>query len=184
MIYIFTIICSLFLASSFAETIGKVEYKLPQIAENWEIGTKFTTENGNTIVYIPKGGQTETSRQFFAVNNNFFPINLDNIQVVKTLISNFFPNMQLEVKELAKSKEGATYEWTVSRENVETIHGWGRVFLGEKNEVVVLIYQTRDIADLENSKAIWLPVIQDAKVVTPTTTAPLPSATIQEPVKS
>lgn len=163
--YIFTILFSLFFATSFAETIANVEYTLPSAAKDWQVGTKFETKEGNTYIYIPKDSQTETSTQFFAVNSNHLPLNLDNIAVVNAIISKFFPNMQLELKQIDKGDKNATYEWSVKRDNEEKIHGWGRVFVGGKEGVVVLVYQTRNVADLEAAKAIWLPVIKDAKVV-------------------
>ena len=158
--YILTFICCLMMSTAFAETIGNVEYQLPQIAKDWNISNKLEF-NGTTIIYTPKISEGQNTREFFGVNSNKLSSNFSDINTVKAFLTKFLPAMDIHVTELEKNDNGILYEWFANDKGLEKVHGWGRI-LSSNEGTVILTYQTENISDLAKARAIWLPVLKGA----------------------
>lgn len=147
-----------------AEKIGPVEYQLPpQVAGQWEIGNKLENEKSVTVIYIPKGTSRQSTKEFFGVNANRYPSDLDNTLSFKASLAKQYPHMQVDVDILERGKDNLLYEWVAKEQGKEKIHGLGRVFsIG--GGTVVLGYQTENIADVARARLDWLPTLKQAKV--------------------
>lgn len=156
------LLCSwLMIAPILAETIGSVEYQLPK---GWIVGNKTDDENGTTIIYIPKDASGEDLTEYFGVNANEYPPDLEDIEKFKSLFTEEYPDMQVDVNILEKNKNSLLYEWSVKDKGKERAHGWGRAF-ATKEGTVLLEYQTEEPSSVSNSRNIWLPVLKQAKIL-------------------
>lgn len=146
----------------FAETIGDVEYHLPsKITESWEMGNKIQTSNGTTVVYVPKNVDLEERKEFFGLNSNKKVMDLKDIEALKKLLSKNFPHNQMEIDVLSKSPSSILLEWSAKEKDVEKVHGWTRIF-NTKTGTVFLTYQTENVTDVSDARALWLPVLKEA----------------------
>lgn len=163
--FILALLCCLMMAPLLAEKIGPVEYELPRnLAQQWGVGNKLENEKSKTIIYIPKGTSRQEAKEFFGVNINPYPSDLDNILSFKASLAKQFPDFQVTVDILEKGKNNLLYEWVAKEKGQESIHGWGRVFsIG--NGTVVLGYQTEDISHVPEARMDWLPALRQAKLL-------------------
>jgi hypothetical protein len=81
--------------------------------------------------------------------------------VIKTGLSQLYPNLKIDSQILEYDNDGVIYEWSAKKDSTEKIHGWGRAF-SDKEGTVVLGYQTENIPDVAKMRSIWLPVIKEA----------------------
>lgn len=165
-----TLFTCLAISPLLAETIGYVEYQLPQATQEWEVGNKTTDQNGTTIVYIPKGASKEDLTEFFAVNANEYPTDLNDMESFNAVFKDEYPNMQVDVKVLEKGKDDILYEWTAKDKGQKSIYGLGRVF-SSKEGTVLLEYENENPSSTEKGHNIWMPVLKQVKVVEKTITA-------------
>lgn len=162
---VLTLLFCLLLAIASCETIGGVQYQLPQqISQQWVIANQMENEKSRTIIYIPKGFSRENAKEFFGVNANKYPSDLDNILAFKASFAKLYPNMQVDVEILEKNQNSLLYELTAKENGRENIHGWGRVF-STKGGTVLLGYQTEDIPSVAAGRFDWLPVLREAKII-------------------
>jgi hypothetical protein len=146
-----------------AETIGNVEYNIPKDA-NWEIGNKIENDKGVTIIYLPKGVPQQATQEFFGVNLNSTPSDVQDIGSLEAALKKQYPTAETEFKILDHNPQSAMYEWSVKQNGVEGIHGWARAF-SSPSGTVILSYQTRNPQDVERARQLWLPVLKNAKIV-------------------
>ena len=159
--FIATLFCCLMFVAGFAETIGNLEYQLPEGAKDWEMANKLHNEKGTTLIYIPKGASRETSKESFGINTNYFSSNLDDGSEIKMALKAIYPEMNIELQILEKGDNGLVYEWAAKESGQEKVHGWGRVFSTQDGSTV-LSYQTENIPDLNKARNIWLPALKKA----------------------
>lgn len=150
--YIFILLCALMMTSVFAETIGEVEYHLPESAQNWEIDNKIENDKGTTLIYIPQGTTREDAQEFFGVNSNTYSISLEDVEA-------YLPKLGKNIKVLEKNETSLLLEW--SEENGEEIYCLSR-FFSTKEGSVGLMYQTKNLTHLETTRSIWLPALKAA----------------------
>lgn len=160
--YILTLLCCLLMAPVFAETVGNVEYHLPQVAQEWEIGNKLQSEKGTTLIYIPKSTQRQNAKEFFGVNENNLTSNINDPALLKAGLIKTHPKMKIDLWVLENANDGILYEWSAKENGEEKVRGLGRAF-STKDGTVVLGYQTENISDVANVRSVWLPVLKDAK---------------------
>lgn len=148
----------------FAEKIGPVSYQLPSTKDKWVASEKYDDENqGTTIIYYPECIEKKKEKEFFGVNVNKFPTDVNDLEPLKTGLSQMMPAAQVEVWPLEKSKDDILYEWTAKVDGKEKLHGWGRGF-SFKEGTVLIGYQADGNVDLEYAKTTWLPVLKQAKM--------------------
>lgn len=153
----------LFVSFLSAEVLEDVEYSLPKEAQDWKVANKIENENGATIIYIPKDSDNELISEYFGVNSNHFKFSGNEVESIKEGLSTFFPNMEIDVKQIEKSNESFLYEWSVKENSEDKVHGWGRVFV-KPDGTAILNFQTEDIANVPGKRSIWLPAIKEAKI--------------------
>lgn len=159
--YILLIVYCLATSYAFGEKIGNIEYQLPgQFAQEWEVGNEFKSDEGITLIYIPKGSQMQSATEFFGVNANPYPTKLDNASL-KAGLARMFPEMKMELRGLERTKNSVLYEWVAIQNNQEKIHGWIRTF-SAKDGTILLGYQTENIPDVQNARQVWVPVLKNA----------------------
>ncbi|MFN4174531.1 MAG: hypothetical protein ACK4HV_05455 [Parachlamydiaceae bacterium] len=145
--------------SLFADSIGGVDYTLPNSSQYWQL--KNQTEGGSfvTFMYVEKGVVNPT--EFFAATATPKILDVTDLASIQKSFKKLYPNMVVEVKSL-ESKEGDNlYEWSGTLEGEEKLHGFGRAIITEDG-TVLLTYQTQDIANLKAHKEKWLPVLKNA----------------------
>ena len=158
-----TFLCCLLITQMSAETIRNVEYYLPQNAQDWQIGNKLENEKGTTIVYIPNGSHGQETHEFFGVNANHQPLDINDTASLKAALSKTFPNIDIDIQVLEKSNSGTIYEWTAKENGKELAHGWVRSFAANGG-TVVMSYQTGNIDDVHNARDTWLPALKNARL--------------------
>lgn len=146
-----------------AETIGPVTYKLPKTANPWVVGQKSEDGEGTTIIYVPEGIEKIEAKEFFGVNMNKYPTDVNDLTPLKEGLSAMIPAAKIEVWPLEKSTNDILYEWTATMEGKERLHGWGRGF-SYKDGTVLIGYQADNKVDLDYARKTWLPVLKEAKI--------------------
>jgi hypothetical protein len=160
--YIFTLLACLIFGSTYAETIQNVTYQLPPAAKNWVVGNKLGNDKEETIIYIPKGTNRQNAQEFFGVNANRLPSDLNDLASIKSELDGTFPNMHIDLYVLEKSKDSLIYEWSAFENGAEKAHGLGRIF-SNKDGTVTLLYQTKNIPSLSQARSIWLSALKAAQ---------------------
>ena len=148
-------------APAFAQT--GLEYELPASAVNWSVKNQLENENGSMKIFVPQDSE-KNSNEFFGVNVNKFPADLDNTAAFKDGLAAVLPQMDIDVQVVEKHQDSVIYEWSAKQEGAEKMHGWGRVF-AVKEGTAALCYQTSELSTLEKSRSDWMPVLQKAKAV-------------------
>ncbi len=155
--------------SSFGETIGNVEYHLPQVAQDWEMGNILQGKRSLTLIYIPKDTERLNAKESFGVvevvEDNLtsnLTSNIDDSASLKAGIAKMFPKMKIDLWVLENASDGILYEWSAKKNGEEKIHAWNRI-ISTKNGTVTLGYLTKNISDVANARSVWLPVLKDAK---------------------
>ena len=160
--YILTLLSFLLLAPVFSETIGTVEYHLPQVAQEWEIGNVLQSKRGLTLIYIPKDTQRQNAKEFFGVHENNFTSNIDDLASLKAGLTKGYPKMKIDLWILENANNSILYEWAMIENETEKFHGLGRIF-STQDGTVLLLYQTENISDVAKARSVWLPILKDAK---------------------
>ena len=148
------------------ETIGNVDYKIPDSAKEWKVANEMSNPKSSTVVYIPIESVTNGQQQIFTVHSNTLPSNISDDKIIvdgllKTL-EIYYPSMKVDGHIVEKDKDSLLFEWSVADQGKETLHGWYRMF-GSNDGTVLLGYQTGNINGLEAERAIWVPALKEAK---------------------
>lgn len=162
--------CIIISTSSFAETIGNVEYQLPSGDQHWEIYNEFESKKGHAIIYVPENTQLENTTEFFAVDANPSPSDLNDLAVIKKTYEKLYPKMNVNLWVLEKNHNSLLYEWSATENGEENWHGLGRVFATNEGTVLLgyQMHPIRNISDIAKAKLLWIPLLQNAKLKTDT----------------
>lgn len=161
--YILALVSCLIMTSAFAETLQNVEYHLPKVAQDWEIGNKLESEKGITLIYIPKGTRKQTFKEFFGVNINTHSSDPNDTFSLKNALKKLYPHLDINFREIEKTPSSVLYEWSAKENGQEKIYGLGRGFSTQDGSVL-LSYQTENISDAARARSIWLLALKDAKI--------------------
>lgn len=145
--------------SLFADTIGGVDYTLPNATQYWQL--KNQTEGGSsvTFLYVPKGVMNPT--EFFAASSTPQILDVSDLSSIQNSFKKLYPNMTVEVKSI-ESKDGDNlYEWSGKLQGEEKMHGWGRA-INTEDGTVLFTYQTQDVSNVNALRDKWLPVLKNA----------------------
>lgn len=160
--YLLMALCCLATTFLSAETIGFVEYQLPE--SGWKVFNKIENDQGTTIVYEENNSSSEMPKATFAVNYNKRPTSSKDFAAVEASMRKQFPNNQLDFQVLEQNEHSFLYEWSLKDQATELAHGWGRGISTDKG-TVVLGYQLIDTTDVAKARETWLPIIKNAKII-------------------
>lgn len=141
---------------AFAETIQNVDFQVPQ---DWKEGNKIEHKKGSTVYFFP--AHWEKGEEIFVVHANTLSSDGNNPSGIKKGLSTKYPINNIDLQVLDTTKDGILYEWNVSENGLEKVHGWGRVF-ATKEGTVMLMYHTENIADIAQAQSIWMPILKAA----------------------
>lgn len=161
--YLLSLLCFAIITSAFADTIGNVEFHLPESPHGWEIGNKLENEKGTTLIYIPNDSSFKNSKEFFGVNANILSTNINDVSYLEKSLSQMFPNMLIDLWVLEINHNSILYEWAAKDHGQEKIHGLGRAF-STKEGTVGLAYHSENMQEIGKARAIWLPILKEAKI--------------------
>ena len=144
----------------FADTIGGVDYTLPNATQYWQL--KNQTEDGNsvTFLYVPKGIINPT--EFFAASSTPQILDVSDLSSIQNSLKKLYPNITVDVKSLESKKGDHLYEWSGKMQGAETMHGWGRA-INTEDGTVLFTYQSQDVSNVNALRDKWLPVLKNAK---------------------
>lgn len=176
--YYLSLLCCVMLSPLFGEVVGNVEFQLPQMTPEWVRDKRLENEKGLTQIYVPESFNDKSQdigddqdnesdkniKEFFGVNSNKLKTNLNDLTSFRTALTKLFPNQQIDLQILEKRTDSILYEWTAKANGLERVHAWTRAF-STPNGTVVLMYQTDNIREITKARAIWLPVLREAKIV-------------------
>lgn len=154
------ILSSILIAPICAETIRNIEYKLPEVAQSWE--RKGIDPEDTTVIYHPKGEQEGI--EFMGINVNPLPINLEDIESVKKVLTLLFPEKEVDLQMVEKTDNSILQAFTIKEEGNEKAIGWMRGF-SINDGTVVFMYVTDKMDQAASAKEIWYPVLRDARVL-------------------
>ncbi len=171
--FVFLTLCMV--ASLTAETIGNVEYQLPEEGQKWKTEKTGPSEGipGKTILYQPEN-QSPFGIEFFGAYIKKSPINIKNSESLKQEIERTYPGQKVLFQVLSADAQSELVEWAVSKDNHEKLHGWARIFSTPDN-TVMLFYQTEKVTDVDKVRETWLKTLKEAKVSVPPA-SPLPAS--------
>ncbi len=157
-------VISLFASSLMAEQVGNMEYKLPEIQENWKIANEFhgnAKRKSSTVIYIPESDTSENMQEFFAVHVSNLPSeNLDE-ESLKKPFDVLFPGQEIEMTILEKDASSAMYAWAAKE---EFFKGLGRVFTNE-NGTSMISWQAENADIFEAHREVVVKALKEAKIV-------------------
>lgn len=166
--FVFLTFC--FVSTLAAQTIGNVEYQLPEEGKNWAIEHSGPKEGipGQTILYQPEN-QSPLGIEFFGAYIKKRPTDIKNSEAFKNEIEKQYPEHKITFNVLSTDAHSELVEWVVSKDNLQKLHGWARIFSTPEN-TIMLFYQNEKGAGLENAERIqnsWVKTLQDAKIAAP-----------------
>jgi len=147
-------------ASLIADTIGGVDYTLPNATQYWQLKNQSEEASSVTFLYVPKGVVNPT--EFFAASSTPQLIDVADLSSLQNSFKKLYPNMTFDIKILESNKGDVLYEWTGKQQNVEKMHGWGRA-MNTEDGTVLFTYQSQDVSNINALRDKWLPVLKNAK---------------------
>lgn len=162
--YLLVLITFLMTPMISAESIGNVEYTLPQ---GWkkvnELNSCKTTQS-RTLIYVPEKYTREDSLEFFSVHSNDLPSLALNQSSIEKMLQIQFPNKQVYAKILENSPDSLVYEWAVKDGNHESLKGLTRIFTPHEG-VRILSYQTEQASQFDTMNDTWMPILKGAHTI-------------------
>ncbi len=147
--------------------IGDVEYHLPNQGKGWKLEKQISDtpkQVGETVIYLPENATTDDSKEFFGVNVNKYTVDLNDNAAIQKGIQDQFPDQKVTINMLDKNSESILFEWTVTENGKEQLHGWTRAFSVPK-ETVMLTYLTDQIDTIKDVSPRWIETLKQAKKV-------------------
>lgn len=151
---------SLLFTSLLADTIGGVDYTLPNATQYWQLKNQSEEGRSVTFLYVPKGIVNPT--EFFAASSTPQLIDVADLSSLKNSFQKLYPNMTIDIQVLESKKGDVLYEWSGKLQGKETMHGWGRAFHTEDG-TVLFTFQSQDVSNVNALRDKWLPVFKGAK---------------------
>lgn len=147
-----------------AEMIGDVEYSLPKEDNGWKVANEMKNEGSATLIYVPEGKTTETAGEFFGVNYNLLPFGGTNEESLKKIMQEQFPDAKVSIKIIEADPKSVLYEWSLSDQTKEVVHGWSRAF-ASGDGTAVLMYTTEHMDQIDHARKIWEKMLREAKII-------------------
>ena len=163
-----SLICCLMVGSVAAEMIGTVEYQLPEQNKSWKVdldmqGNANDPKKSTTKIYVPQNATKEDAKETFGVVEVDLPSQEINQAAIEKMYAEQFPSLKAKVTILEKDSNSVTYEWSLSKDGKEEVHGWTRIFSGA-DQTVLLTYQTEELDKLKDVGPLWSKTLKQAKM--------------------
>jgi len=169
--YLFTALFTLLFASAFCNTIGDVEYHLPEIAKDWVLADYVDDEFYTEMTYLSKDSILLTEnfgpgiKEFFKIirNKDCTDINnINNTDALKLWLTfAYLPKLQVDFQELRKGNNDVVYAFIGKKNDNAIVTGWVHSFAS--NEGIILLYITNDITNVAKLQS-WRQALLDAKI--------------------
>lgn len=148
-------------STAHAETIGEVEYQVPNPGAPWTQESHDKKEKFETVVYIPAGTTKAETKEFFgAIAADRQGGSMEQKDIEADLLKNF-PDHDITVKLIEKNPKDVTYEWNVKKDDFE-LSGLTKGFNTDKG-IVVLSYQIFGPMK-EESRTLFVPLLKSANI--------------------
>lgn len=153
--------CQLLCAGALsAESVAGVEYSLSSDVRKWKAGPKYTTQDGQTMIFLLEGQPLDE----WSTASEIFTIQVANqrldvpVMLQQREIYGYGP---LEYRTMEETPQGMLAEWWTT-EGPPSMHGWVRCVHGDKG-TVCLQYMTTDPEKAAWARQVWEPILRDAK---------------------
>lgn len=163
------------LSSLSAETLGNVEYQIPQGA-GWKLRTLSPELNpirspiDFVQIWDPEGKSPKEVDEVFFVQKvpgaKQIKDQADLKDGIERGMRRKFENPVVNVTVVDTNPDSALYEFSVSSGGEEKEHGWVRLFTAPEG-TTMLTYQTELVDQINDKRAFWLPILKEAKIVQP-----------------
>lgn len=165
---VFLTLC--FISTLAADTIGNVEYQLPEEGKHWVIEKQGPSQGipGQTILYQPEK-QSLLGIEFFGAYIKKSATDTKNSEAFKNEIESAYPEDVVSFKVLSTDSQSELVEWSVGKGGIKKLHGWARIF-STPDSTTMLFYQNEKGESAENLEKIrntWLKTLKEAKIVEP-----------------
>lgn len=148
-------------SSAHAETIGGVDYQIPNPGTPWQQESTEKKDHYETAVYIPAGTTRAETKEFFgAIAADRQGGSMEQKDIEADLLKNF-PEHAITVKILEKNPKDVIYEWNVKRDDSE-LSGITKGFNTDKG-IVVLSYQVFGPLK-EDARTLFVPLLKAASL--------------------
>ena len=137
-----------------------LEYHLPNGGVGWKVANEIS--NKNKVVYIPENTTILNAKEVFSVHVNYFPMDINNRDLLEEGIKTNYPNKEVCINFLEKAPQTVLYEWSVKDADQEKVHGWTRGFVNPQ-VTVFLNYQTEQMNEVNNVSSAWIKTLKEAK---------------------
>ncbi len=164
------------MSSLTAETLGNIEYQLPQQGAGWKIlppppNLKTDQPQLNFIsIWVPENSLPKETKEAFVAHKMSASTNLKDQASLKDGIERGmrlkFPDPKATVTVLEETPDSVLYEFSVTSGGEEKEHGWIRIF-STPESTTMLTYQTELVDQISEKRDLWLPTLKDAKVINP-----------------
>lgn len=151
-----------------ANIIGNVEYELPKLDHGWKLSQNETKKEKDytlvSMIYIPDNTTEEEAAEYFGATSNNSPGSAHNIQSLKNLLQQQFPDHQINITILDKNQDSTLYEWHVKEGEEDKVVGWSRIFSTQQG-TTTLGYLTDQTEDIQKVRPIWIKTFKEAKLI-------------------
>lgn len=149
-----------------AETIGFVEYHLPEIDQGWKMDRQELHPDANTqmtsIIYVPNKAAKDYPLEFFGATVTNRPESAHTAETLKMLLEQQFATKDVIVTILEQQKGSTLFEWSAKLSAKEIAHGWTRIFSTNQG-TVMLAYINQNPDSIASVRPVWLKVLREAK---------------------
>lgn len=176
MFYIWMICLCLMATSGFAETIGPVEYRIP---ENWKIAKQLQSDKkvkSNTAIYVPTYAIWPNTKEIFTAHVNDLSSVLNEDTAKKAMEKGV--NAQIDFHMIDARPDSILFEWSptsplkdsddhkkqISKQVIESqAHFLTRVF-SYPGGTVMLTYESDDPKEFEKARPLWIKTLNQASM--------------------
>lgn len=157
----------LFIHPLLAESIGNVEYTLPDTKQHWKLAAEKQPDkvvSSTTRRYVPENrGSVAIAEESFSANVNNLPEDpKEEENDIKKRVEKMFPETDVEVHMIERTPNSNLYTWSVTS-NDSPLSFWGvSKHVRLENGSVNLVYKTTNKETFDADKDIWIDALKKA----------------------
>lgn len=164
----------LFAAPLAADNVGNIEFQLPTELKDWR---KVNELQGNqdkassTAIYAPEIKSEDQPMEFFGVHIRDRPSENPSVSAIdpatlEKLLQLQFPGTKVKVDIVEKDQQSLIYEWSVSDNTHEVLHGLTRLFVSPDQTAEIGIISEK-VDGFNQVRPMWLKTLKDAHLNLP-----------------
>lgn len=154
-----------------ADNVGNIEFQLPTELKDWKKVNELQGDQSkasSTAIYAPEIKSEDQPMEFFGVHIRDRPLENPSVSgidqgTLEKLLQMQFPGTKVKVDIVEKDEQSLIYEWSVSDNAHEVLHGLTRLFISPDQTAEIGIISEK-VDGFSQVRAMWLKALKDAKL--------------------